>query len=313
MDKATAKRSLATRWDSDFDLDAVRVFTAVAELASFRGAASALRLPRSTVSRRIAELEDALDTRLFQRTTRHVALTEVGEAFLRQVRPGLAMIADAGRTVTETRAEPRGALRVTGSASMGEAIGSHLFELVEKYPAIRLELEFTDRTVDLVGEGFDIAIRPGVLADSSLIARPLGVSQAGYYASPAYVKRRGVPKRPRDIVDQDHACIVFASTSRGNRWLFGRGAKREEVVVPRTHVTNTLGLVRLAVAKGHGIGWLPGAQAQDRSQLVPILEKYWPPPMPVSLVYPSARHLAPQVRVAIEHLQARLAYGIVPK
>jgi DNA-binding transcriptional LysR family regulator len=303
MDKAGAKRALASRWD---------VFTAVAELASFRGAASALRLPRSTVSRRIADLEDALDTRLFQRTTRHVALTEVGEAFLRQVRPGLAMIADAGRTVTETRAEPRGLLRVTASASMGEVVGGLLFELVETYPAIRLELEFTDRIVDLVGEGFDIAIRPGALADSSLIARSLGASRAGYYASPAYVKRRGLPKRPREIVERDHACIVFTSTSRGNRWLFGKGSRREEVTVPRTHVTNSLALVRLAVLRGHGIGWLPESQSLQGT-LVPILEKYWPPPMPISLVYPSARHLAPQVRAAIDHLHAKLAYSIVPK
>jgi LysR family transcriptional regulator for bpeEF and oprC len=316
MDKPTAKRGLANRWDSAFELDAVRVFAAVAELASFRGAANALRLPRSTVSRRIADLEDALDTRLFQRTTRHVALTEVGEAFLRQVRPGLAMIADAGRTVTETRAEPQGILRVTASVSMAEIIGIHLFELVDTYPAIRLELEFTDRTVDLVGEGVDIAIRPGSLADSSLIARSLGASQAGYFASPAYVKRRGIPKRPRELVERDHACIVFASTSRGNRWLFGKGAKREEVNVPRTHVTNSLAVVRHAVVSGYGIGWLPGAQTLDlvsTGTLVPILERYWPPPMPVSLVYPSARHLAPQVRVAIEHLQSRLTYGIVPR
>jgi DNA-binding transcriptional LysR family regulator len=313
MDKVAAKRALATRWDSPLDLDAVRVFAAVAELASFRGAATALRLPRSTVSRRIADLEDALDTRLVHRTTRHVALTEVGEAFLQQVRPGLAMITDAGRVVAETRAEPRGLLRVTASASMAEVVGGHLFELVKKYPRIRLELEFTDRTVDLVGEGFDIAIRPGPLADSSLVARSIGSAQAGYFASPRYVKQRGAPKRPRDLVD--HACIVFTSTSRGHRWLFAQGRKSEEVSVPRTHVTNSLALVRFAVENGHGIGWLPGPSTRDleqRGKLVRILEAWWPPATPIYIVYPSARHLAPQVRVAIDHLHPRLSSTIVP-
>ncbi len=313
MDKSTAKRALATRWDALFELEAVRVFAAVAELGSFRGAASVLRLPRSTVSRRVADLENALDTRLLHRTTRHVALTEVGEAFLRQVRPGLAMITDAGRTVAETHAEPRGLLRVTASASMAEVVGRHLFELVEKYPGIRLELEFTDRTVDLVGEGFDIAVRPGPLADSSLVARSLGLASSGYFASPTYVKRRGAPRHPRDLAE--HACIVFTSTSRGHRWLFVQGRKREEVNVPRTHVTNSLALVQHAVLDGHGIGWLPGPSTRElleRGKLVRILAAWWPPPMPVSIVYPSARHLAPQVRVAIDHLQARLVRSIVP-
>jgi DNA-binding transcriptional LysR family regulator len=313
MDKTGARRALGSRWDSAFELEAARVFAAVAELASFRGAASVLRLPRSTVSRRIAELEHALDTRLLQRTTRHVALTETGQAFLRQITPALAMIADAGRTIIDTHGEPRGLLRVTAAAALGETVGAILLELVDEYPGIRLELDFTDRNVDLVGEGFDIAIRPGMLADSSLMARSLGSAQSGYFASPAYVKKRGAPKRPRDLAE--HACVVFSGTSRGSRWLFGHGKKRAEVTVPRTLVANDLGLVRLAVLGGHGIGWLPGAKTRDlveRSKLVPILEDHWPPPTPLHIVYPSARHLAPQVRAAIEHLHAGLRLAIVP-
>jgi DNA-binding transcriptional LysR family regulator len=313
MDKTSARRVLASRWDSAFELEAARVFAAVAELASFRGAASALRLPRSTVSRRIADLEDALDMRLLQRTTRQVALTEAGEAFLRQITPALAMIADAGRAITDTHAEPRGQLRVTAAAALGEIVGAILLELVDKYPGIRLDLDFTDRNVDLVAEGFDVAIRPGMLADSSLMARSIGASQSGYFASPAYVKKRGAPKRPRDHAG--HACVVFTGSSRGPRWLFGHGKKREEVTVPRTLVANDLGLVRLAVLGDYGIGWLPGPQTRDlveRGKLVPILEDRWPPPTPLHIVYPSARHLAPQVRAAIEHLLARLRHTIVP-
>lgn len=198
MDNSRSRRPLVAHWDNPFELEAVRVFAAVAELKSFRGAAEALRIPRSTVSRRLVTLEAALETRLLQRTTRNVSLTDAGEVFLTQVGPALAAIADAGRTVLDARAEPRGVLRVTATPAMAELVGGILLELVERYPLIRLELDFTDRQIDLVAEGFDIAVRSGTLADSSLIARPLGQGRGGYFASPAYVKRRGRPKVPKD-------------------------------------------------------------------------------------------------------------------
>lgn len=310
MDNARAKRTLANRWDSLAELEAVRVFAAVAELRSFRGAANALRIPRSTVSRRIAELETAIETRLLQRTTRQVSLTEAGDAFLTQVTPALGMIADAGRTMLDARAAPRGALRVTAPAATVERIGGILLELLARYPEIRLELDFSDRHVDLIGEGFDIAVRPGALADSSLVVRPLGTGGNGYYASRAYLKAHGEPKQPRDLAN--HACIVFTGTSRGGRWLFQTGKRREEVAVPRTIVCNDLGLVRLAAIAGHGIAWLPeplASAALARKQLVPVLEHAWPAPTPLQIVYPSARHLAPQVRVAVELLVERLKAG----
>ncbi|MCX5743195.1 MAG: LysR family transcriptional regulator [Proteobacteria bacterium] len=297
---------MVAHWDSLAELEAVRVFAAVAELKSFRGAAVTLRLPRSTVSRRLATLEAALETRLLQRTTRSVSLTEAGEAFLTRVRPALAAIADAGRTVLDARAEPRGLLRVTATVSMAEHVGGILLELVDRYPQIRLELDFTDRHVDLVAEGYDIALRGGALADSSLIARPLGQGPSGYFASPAYLKRRGAPKVPRDLATHD--CLVFSGSSRGERWRFQRGKRTEEVTVRKRMVTNALSVVRLATLAGHGIAWIPAAYASTdvaRGKLVPVLASHWPPPLQMQLVYPSARHLAPQVRVAIELLLAR--------
>jgi DNA-binding transcriptional LysR family regulator len=303
MDNAQLRRRLANQWDTAFDLEAVRVFAAVAELRSFRGAAAALRVPRSTVSRRLAALEETLDTRLLQRTTRHVSLTEAGDAFLAQVSPALATIADAGRTVLDAGALPRGLVRVTASASMGERIAAVMLELRERYPEIRLELEFTDRQVDLIAEGFDLAIRAGVLADSSLIARPLGRGTAGYFASPAYLARHGKPKVPRDLLAHD--CIVFTGTTRGSRWRFQHGRKSEELTVPRKVVANQLVVVRLAAMRGHGIAWMPESIARDavaRGTLAPVLQKFWEPRVLLHLVYPSARHLAPQVRAAIEVL-----------
>ena len=307
MDNGRIRRRLVNQWDNLLELEAVRVFAAVAELKSFRGAAAALRLPRSTVSRRLAALETALETRMLQRTTRHVSLTEAGEAFLAQVAPALAMIADAGHTVLDATSDPRGVVRVTGSPAMAERVSSVMLELRERYPEIRLELDFTDRQVDLVAEGYDIAIRPGVLGDSSLIARPLGKSLAGYYASPGYLKRRGRPKVPRDLLSHD--CIVFTGRSRGAKWRFHRGRKIEDITVPRRIVVNHLSVVRIAATQGHGIAWLPellAVEELDAGALVPVLEDYWEPAQPVHLIYPSSRHMAPQVRVAIDLLAERL-------
>jgi len=306
MEHSRSRRPLVSYLDSPIQLDAVRVFAAIAELKSFRGAANALRLPRSTISRRLAELETALETRLLQRTTRHVSLTDAGEAFLTQVGPALAAIADAERTVLDAGSEPRGLLRVTATVSMAEHVGGILLDLVEQYPQIRLELEFTDRHVDLVAEGYDIAIRSGALADSSLIARPLGTGSSGYFASPTYLKRRGRPKLPSELAKHD--CIVFSGSSRGERWRFQHKQRTEEVTVRKRIVANALVIVRQAAIAGHGIAWLPGPYVSAelaRGKLVPVLADRWPPPVPMHLVYPSARHLAPQVRVALELLRER--------
>lgn len=306
MEHSRSRRPVVSYWDSPIQLEAVRVFAAIAELKSFRGAAHALRLPRSTISRRLAVLETALETRLLQRTTRHVSLTDAGEAFLTQVGPALAAIADAERTVLDARSEPRGLLRVTATVSMAEHVGGILLDLVDRHPQIRLELDFTDRHVDLVAEGYDIAIRSGALADSSLIARPLGTGSSGYFASPAYLKRRGRPKLPSELAKHD--CIVFSGSARGERWRFQHKQRTEEVTVRKRIVANSLVIVRQAAIAGHGIAWLPGPYVSAelaRGKLVPVLADRWPPPLPMHLVYPSSRHLAPQVRVALELLRER--------
>lgn len=295
------------RWDSLPELEAVRVFVSVAEHASFRTAATALRVPRSTVSRRIATLENTLKARLLQRTTRQVTLTQAGEEFLAQVTPALVAIGEAGRSVMATQKEPRGLVRITATAAMDELVGGILLGLVERHPELRLDLEFTDRQVDLVAEGFDIAIRSGHLADSSLVARPIGHGQMGYYASPAYLKKRREPKTPRDL--SAHECIVFTGTKRGQRWRF-RGRKRDEFVDIRSRLLcNSLFLARRAAVDGFGITWLPEYVARDavnRKALVPVLAHAWPASTAIHIVYPSARHLAPQVRAAVDLLAIHL-------
>jgi DNA-binding transcriptional LysR family regulator len=306
MDNPRARASLVNGWDNLGELDGVRVFATVAELKSFRGAAAALGIPRSTVSRRLATLEAALETRLLQRTTRKISLTDAGEAFLMQVGPALTRIADAGRTVMDARAKPSGVLRVTATASSAHTVGGILLELVRRHPEIRLELDFSNRQVDLVAEGYDIAIRPGALADSTLIARPLGHAVAGYFASPAYLKRRGRPKLPSDLVEHD--CIVFSGSPRAGRWRFQQKKRPVEITVRKRIVANALSVVQLAAIGGHGVAWIPaGLVSADvaRGKLVPVLAEFWPAAVPIQLLYPTSRHLAPQVRAAVDLLLER--------
>jgi len=306
MDKPRSSRALSTRWDTLPELEAVRVFAAVAQLRSFRGTAIALGLPRSTVSRRLSTLEASLGVRLLQRTTRQVSLTQAGAIFLAEVTPALTMIGEAGQHVLDAHGEPSGLVRLTATAGAADWIGQAIVELLERYPRVRIEADFSDRTVDLVAEGFDLALRAGKLADSTLIVRPVGHAEHGYYASPGYLKGRKLT-HPDHLVEHD--LIVFSGVPRGFRWQFQIGKRLIDVPVQGRVVVNDLSVAQRAAARGHGITWLPapfGREELKSGALVPVLKKFWPPPVPVQLVYPSARHLAPQVRATIELLAALL-------
>lgn len=286
------------------------MFAAVAELRSFRGAGAALSLPRSTVSRRLAELEQTLGTRLLQRTTRQVSLTGAGELFLADIGPALQHLGDAARRIVDARSEPHGVVRMTATVSMAERVGGILLDLLDEHPELGLELEFTDRQVDLVAEGFDLALRAGKLADSSLVARQLEPGRQGYFASPRYLAGRPRLTQPAQLVD--HACVVFSGQSRGARWAFQIDGKQVTLPVRGRVVANNLGVARLAAVRGFGVAWLPEMTAAtdlERGKLIAVLDKFWLPPIPIQLVYPSARLLAPQVRVALEALADGLSGG----
>ena len=300
------RKTLSRRWDTLPDLEGVRVFVAVAERRSFRGAAGALGLPRSTISRKLNALEGVLGTRLIQRTTRQVSLTTAGESFLAEVAPALGAIGDAGHRLLDLQGEPRGVVRLTATAGTAEWVGSIMLELVERYPQVRVEVDFSDRWVDLIAEGFDLALRAGKLHDSTLIARPVGRGENGYYASPGYLEGRQ-PSHPDELVD--HQLIIFSGRPRGPRWEFQVGKSLVELPVRGRMVVSSLAVAQMAAERGHGITWLPtpfGGKQVREGTLVPVLREYWPPPVPVQLLYPSGRCLAPQVRAAIELLAARL-------
>lgn len=294
------------------DLNAVAVFLKVVEMQSFRAAARALELPKSTVSLKLAQLEDRLGVRLLERTTRSLHLTDAGAAYHRQLVPAFDALNEAERAVTELQSSPSGRLRITTTVEFGQysgVVSDVLAEYLRLYPAVELAVELSDRRVNLIEEGFDVAIRAGVLEDSTLIARRLGSGGTfRIYASPSYLRERGVPKRPSDLASHD--CMVMTNQSHPTNWQF-RG-KRKPIVVgirPRLAVNSFLVLRAVTVA-GRGLARLPayiGDPLCESGALTTVLDDFALPAWQWHAVYPSARNLSPKVRALIDLLERRFA------
>ena len=290
------------------DHNAAVVFVAVVEHRSFRGAARALCLPRSTVSLKVAQLEDQLGTRLLERTTRTLRLTDAGAAYHRQASPALDALREAATAVADLQRAPTGRLRLTTTTDFGQRVlPVVLAEYLRRYPEVDVEVELSERRVALIEEGFDLAIRAGTLPDSSLIARALPSTTFAIYASPAYLRRRGEPRRPEQLVGHD--CLLMSGHQRPAIWQFQRARKLLPIEVSgRIRINSINVLTELAIA-GHGIIRIPdinGARAVEAGKLRRILARFTPPVMPWHAVYPSARNLSPKVRCFIDVLEAHL-------
>ena len=298
------------------DLNAVACFAKVVELESFRAAATALGVPKSTLSRKVAELEDTLGARLLERTTRRLRLTDAGRSYYQRVGPALDTLSEAERALEEQSAKPAGRLRLTMSMEGGQAVlGPILAEYLAQYPDVQLQVELMDRRVDLVEEGFDVAIRAGALADSTLIARRLGApGSLRVYASRDYLKRRGTPRHPRELAE--HTCMVMTGQSSPLTWTFQHRGKPLPVKV-RAHVeANSFKLLAELVAAGHGIARLPdymAAEPLEADGLRSILDGFAQPPMPWHVLYPSSRNLSPKVRALVELLERHFAQMRKPR
>lgn len=292
------------------DLEAVRVFIAVAERGNFRTAAAELGVPRSTVSRRIAALEERLGTRLLQRTTRKVALTDAGAEYLRRCQPALAALEDASKSLSERGSQPRGRLRVSTPNTFGELFLPAVVEqYLTKYPGTEVEMFLTDRHVDLVQEGFDLAFRAGRLPDSSLMSREVGRLHTRCYASPGYLAQHGAPKRPRDLAaaQGQHRCVVYAPLAPQGRWAFREGGRTVHVPITEPGsarvISNSLPIVLDATFAGLGVARVPevfALEAVQQGKLVEVLEAYAMAPSGMHVVWPSARHVPARVRVFLD-------------
>jgi len=293
------------------DLNAALVLVRVAQSGSFRGAAHALGMPRTTVSRKVAELEEQLGAQLLHRTTRTLALTDAGAAFVEAAEGALAHLEAAEAAVTELQREPRGCVRVTTTVPIGELVLAPIVaDFLDVYPDIEVVLHLTDRPVDLIAERFDVAIRTGALPDTSLVARLVGSSAYRIVASPAYLLRKGAPARPSDL--SSHPCLRFTKLGTAVRttWPFGRGTRATEVPVTGRLVSDDFVVLRSAAERGLGIARIPFLVAHEairEGRLVALLESYAPPPTPLHLVHLGGRNLPPRTRAFLDFVEPRLA------
>jgi DNA-binding transcriptional LysR family regulator len=287
------------------DLNELVVFARVVQAGSFVKAARALGMPKSTVSRKVADLEERLDVRLLQRTTRKLSLTDAGRLLFDHGARIASEVETAERAVTSLHETPRGLLRVTAGTN-----ASYLAPLVRDYlkrfPEVRLELYCTGRQVDLVEERFDLGIRAGRLPDSSLIAKSLGAVAWFLVATPAYLKRRGRPRAPADLAAHD--LLVFGIGDRTTLRL-RRGDEDAAVELGPRMVVSDMDILQAVAVGGLGVALVPAHQCVDdlRAKRVERVLRDWEAPsVPIHLVYPTTRHVSPTVKSFIDHLEAHM-------
>ncbi|CAN7625985.1 LysR family transcriptional regulator [Paraburkholderia terricola] len=293
-------------------LQAMRIFARVAQLRSFTKAAEQMQLPRPSVSGAIQYLETHLRVRLLQRTTRRVALTPEGAAYHERCMQVLADIDDAEALFADVAAGPRGVVRV----DLPERLALHVVipalpAFFARYPDIRVVLSATDRMIDLIEEGVDCAVRVGNLGDTTLVARRIGEFEQLNCASRGYIEKHGLPRTPADLTD--HLAVGFFSSRSGRDldWEYEEHgelktlAMRSAVSVNSAHAyigccLAGLGLMQGPIGKGE-------APLLESGELVEVLKDWKAPPLPVSVVFPHGRHLAPRVRIFVDWIAQLIA------
>jgi DNA-binding transcriptional LysR family regulator len=288
------------------DLNEMLVFARVVQAGSFTKAARALGMPKSTVSRKVSALEERLATRLLQRTTRKLSLTDEGRIYFAHCARIAGEIEDAERAVGSLQEAPRGLLRVTAGVN-ADFLGPIIGDFLERYPEVRIELLCTGRAVDLVEESFDLAIRSGALTDSTLIARSLGSAAWFLVATPRYLERRGRPRSPEDL--KKHDVLFFGAGPRAASLRLESGHRSMQVAVPARMLVNDWDVLQAVAIAGQGIALLPAMRCVKdlrAGRLKRVLREWSAPPTPVHVLYPSTRQLPPKVRSFVEHLRDRM-------
>jgi DNA-binding transcriptional LysR family regulator len=288
------------------DLNEIAVFVSVAQLGSFSRAARALAMPVSTVSRRVADLEQQLGVTLLQRTTRKLTLTTQGRDYFDQCSEPLGHLYDAERVLTRSQRQPEGILRLSVPVILGDpAFLGFLSDFLRNYPGIRLDLAITNQFLDLVAENIDVALRFGELKSSSVIARKLGTSVRYVVAAPAYLDGRARPHEPAELVE--HACVVLNALNNEAEWELVSGRRRARVRVAGVIASRDFQSVSFFVDRGHGIGLLPSTYCDpqiEKGTLVRLLPKWSSPAVSVHAVYPTRKFLPEKVHVFLEELRA---------
>jgi DNA-binding transcriptional LysR family regulator len=279
------------------NLRRLQLFVRVADEGGFTAAARALGVPKSAVSSAVARLEEELGARLLHRSSRRVTLTEAGAALHQQARPALRALDEAETAVLEAQTALRGPIRITAPVEVGtRLLEPHLTRFIASHPEVSLDVVLTSRIVDLAAEGFDLAVRGGPVRDPSVVARPLRVEDAGLFAAPSYLARRGQPRRVRDLAGHD--CVVHCPIAGRATWALTGPRGPERVEVPARLGADQFAFIVRAVVNGAGIGLLPlflcDAEV-TRGDIVRVLPRHAMRSTRLHLVYPSARHLPRRV------------------
>ncbi|WP_374349263.1 LysR substrate-binding domain-containing protein [Chitinimonas sp.] len=287
----------------------ILAFVTVAKLGSFAAAATALGLTASATSRKLQALEARLNTRLLHRTTRQLSLTEAGAQYLARCERWLGDLRDADAELADLQSAVRGCLRVSVPLNVGRLmVVPNLPDFLARYPALDVDLDFSDQYVDLLGGRIDVAVRIGQLSDSRLVARKLADNRRLLVAAPHYLAAHGTPAHPAEL--SQHSCLHYAYYQDGDIWRLHRGQETVEVsVAGRIRANNGEALYESALA---GFGILKTAQwtlapALRDGRLLPVLDDWHFAPSAVWAVYPSNRYLSPKVRAFIDFFAGRYA------
>lgn len=291
------------------DLNEIALFLHVAKLGSLTAASRALALPKSTVSRKLSQLEARLGARLVQRTPRHLSLTERGKILFEHCSGVLETLANAEAAVLDSERAPQGLVRVSAGMDFGVAVvGPLIQEFLAANPQVTIDLYLSDRTVDLVAEGFDIAIRIGVVRGAALLTRMLGKTSGMLCASASYLEKNGAPGAPEDL--ERHRCIVYNAPPHSSEWeLKGEGDSRVTVQVKTRLTVNSLAMVRDAAIAGLGIARLPTficSEPLAAGRLVRVLPQHAAVERPVFAVCVGKKYMPAKVRTLLDFLAQRM-------
>ncbi|VAW90600.1 Transcriptional regulator, LysR family [hydrothermal vent metagenome] len=288
----------------------LQAFVKIVDASTITAAAERLGLAKSAVSRRLSELEDELGVELFHRTTRKLTLTDSGRGFYQRSIRILADLDEAQNAVSQAHHELSGQLRVAAPFSFGvQHLGPAIIEFQQLHPKLNFDIDFNDRQIDLIQEGFDLGIRIANLKDSSLIARKLASLSTVVCASPKYLTVHGTPSTPEDLAD--HHCLTYRYLDNPDHWSFvDLQGQIQTIKVPKVMQVNNGDFMRRAAIAGLGVLRQPTFIAYEsiaKGELVPILEDYTIPHINAYAIYPPTRHLSQRVRTFIDFLLERFA------
>ena len=287
---------------------AMNTFVRIVEKGSLTAAAAALDTSLPSVVRTLATLERDLGVRLLNRTTRRIHLTDDGAQYLDRCRTILSAMQDAEAALTSRRTEPHGRLAVTASVAFGRRyIAPIVSDFLRRYPLVSADLLFVDRIVNMVEEGIDVAVRIGQLADSTLIAVPVGKVRRVVCASPEYLQRRGTPRTPADV--RAHSCVRHTGLALRGDWHFRVGRRMVTIPITAAISCNVIDSSLEACLSGLGLGMFLSYQTapyRDAKKLRYVLEEFETEPIPVQVVYPQAKLVTSKVRAFVDECVSKL-------